>query len=170
MNNSYARSQKVLHWLLAVLILFWLFVSGELVSSLEGAEQGNILMVHSGGAIIILLLMIARFRLRLKNPVAPLSNLKPWEQKWGSIMHKCFYLLALLMVLSGILQGMVFDQDVRVFGLVNITVGHNEGLLQVFHEVHEILSLLFKLFIAIHILAALKHQFLDKQPFLKRMS
>ena len=83
MNNSYARSQKVLHWLLAVLILFWLFVSGELVSSLEGTEQGNILMFHSGGAIIILLLMIARFRLRLKNPVAPLSNLKPWEQKWA---------------------------------------------------------------------------------------
>ena len=37
MNNSYARSQKVLHWLLAVLILFWLFVSGELVSSLDGS-------------------------------------------------------------------------------------------------------------------------------------
>ena len=169
MNTSYARSQKILHWLLAVLILFWLFVSGRIVSSLEGAEQGNILMFHSGGAIIILLLMIARFRLRLKNPVAPISSLKLWEQKCGSIMHTSFYVLALLMVLSGILQGMFFDQDVRVFGLVNITVGHNEGLQEIFHEVHEIVSLLFKLSIAIHILAALKHQFLDKQPFLKRM-
>lgn len=31
MNEAYTRGQKVLHWLLAVLLLFWLFVSGELV-------------------------------------------------------------------------------------------------------------------------------------------
>jgi cytochrome b561 len=170
MDTVYKRSQKIFHWLLAVLILFWLFVSGEIVSSLEGSEQATILMFHSGGATIILLLMMARLRLRLKHPVGPQSELKVWEKNWGSRVHIAFYALAVLMFLSGMLQGVFFEQDVRVFGLVNITIGHKEPLLKVFHEAHEIIAVIFKLMIAIHILAALKHQFVDKLPFLKRMT
>ena len=74
------------------------------------------------------------------------------------------------MVLSGFLQGMFFEQDVRVFGLINITVDHNEGLMEIFHEIHEIAANLLKLLILVHVLAGLKHQFVDKQPVLKRMT
>ena len=74
------------------------------------------------------------------------------------------------MAISGIVQGMFFDQAVRVFGVVNITLGYNESIQSVFHLVHETASKLFLLLIAVHVLAALKHQFVDKQAFLKRMA
>ncbi|MCG8507230.1 MAG: cytochrome b/b6 domain-containing protein [Sphingomonadales bacterium] len=170
MSTSYTRGQKILHWLLAVMLLFWLFVSGNLVEAAEGEEKGMILMFHSGGAIVILGLMLWRLRMRLRNTVAPMAELKVWEQTWSVRLHWAFYGLVCLMVLSGILQGMFFEQDVRVFGVVNITLGHNEGLMTLFHNIHGLTANLLKAGIALHILAALKHQLVDRIAFLKRMT
>ena len=93
MEAGYRRSRKIMHWLLAVLILFWLFVSGNFVESAEGEQKGMILMFHSGGAIIIAGLMSFRYFLRIKNPVLPLEGLKPWERVWSVRLHLSFYLL-----------------------------------------------------------------------------
>ena len=80
-----------------------------------------------------------------------------------------FYMLVALMVISGILQGVFFEQDVNIFGVLNITVGHNASLMLVFNWIHAVASKLLLVLIAIHVLAALKHQFIDKQPLLRRM-
>lgn len=170
MADSYKRSQKVLHWLIALLVLFWLFVSGELVEEAEGADKAFLLMFHSGGALTILALTLYRFALRRKNFVAPLAELKSWEKTASVFMHRTLYALICIMVFTGLVQGVVFDQDVRVFGLINITVGHNETVKDLFHLFHELVANLLKLGIAIHILASLKHQFIDKKPILKRMT
>ena len=170
MAERYTRGQKIFHWLLAVMILFWLFVSGELVEGAEGAEKGFILMFHSGGAVLILVLTLFRYRLRRRNPVAPPAELKTWERTWGVRVHVTLYVSVCLMVLSGLLQGMFFEQDVRVFGVLNITVGHNEAITGLFHTIHGGIANLLKLLIAIHVLAALKHQFIDRLAFLKRMA
>ena len=46
-----------------------------------------------------------------------------------------------------------------------------EGLkTRLFHTIHGGIANLLKLLIAIHVLAALKHQFIDKLAFLKRMA
>lgn len=170
LSDSYTRTQKILHWLLAILVLFWLFVSGEIVESSEGEAKGFILMFHSGGALVILAFTLYRFALRRKNTVAPLPELKQWEKTWSRVNHLAFYALICVMVASGLMQGIFFEQDVRVFGLINITVGHNESVVEIFHEIHELTATLLKLLIALHILAALKHQFIDKHAFLKRMA
>ncbi|MCB1672633.1 MAG: cytochrome b/b6 domain-containing protein [Gammaproteobacteria bacterium] len=166
---SYTRGQKIFHWVLALLILFWLFVSGELVEEAEGAQKGLILGFHSGGAILILILTIFRYRLRRQHPVQPVAELKGWEKLWSVRVHLALYLLVVLMVFTGFMQGVFFEQPVRIFGLINITAGHNETLMEPFHEGHEIIATLLKLLIAVHVLAGLKHQFVDRQPVLKRM-
>lgn len=170
MATTYQRSQKILHWVLAVLLLFWLQVSGRTVSSLEGEEQGMILMIHSGGALIIFALMLWRYSKRRKNSVEPMAELKPWEQTWSERIHLSFYVLVALMAVSGILQGMFFEQPVRVFGILNITIGYSESLMSVFNLIHNVSSKVFMVLIVIHVLAAFKHQFVDKQSFLKRMA
>lgn len=166
---GYTRGQKVFHWVLAVLVLFWLFVSGELVEGAEGAQKGLILGFHSGGAILILILTAFRFRLRRRHPVPPAAGLREWEKTWSVRVHVALYLLVALMVLTGLLQGVFFEQDVRLFGLINITAGHNQTLMEPFHEGHEIIATLLKLLIAIHVLAGLKHHFIDHQAVLRRM-
>lgn len=170
MAETYTRSQKVLHWLLAVLVLFWLLVSGQLAESAEGEQKAMILMFHSGGALIIFALMMWRYVKRRNNPVKPLSTLKSWEQTWSLRIHLAFYMMVALMATSGILQAMFFEQDVRVFGVLNITIGHDTSLMSVFDWIHDAASKLLLTLIALHVLAAMKHQFVDKQPFLRRMS
>ena len=166
----YTRGQKIFHWLLAFLILFWLFVSGNFVESAEGEQKGMILMFHSGGAILILLLTVFRYRLRRRNTVTPSAGLKAWEKTWSVRVHLGLYVLICLMVFTGLLQGMFFEQDVRVFGMINITVGYNESLMTPFHAAHEFIATLLKVLIALHVLAGLKHQFIDKEPVLQRMT
>ena len=170
MVESYTRGQKILHWLLAVLVLFWLLVSGQIAASSEGEQKGMILMFHSGGALIIFALMMWRYSKRRKNLVMPLAELKSWEQSWSRKVHVSFYVLVTLMAITGILQGVFFDQAVRVFGAINITVGHNESLMSTFNLLHNLVSKIFLALIALHVLAALKHQFVDKLPFIKRMA
>ena len=170
MADSYTRGQKVLHWLLEVLVSFWLLVSGQIAQSSEGEQKGMILMFHSGGALIIFALMMWRYSKRRKNPVQPLSGLKAWEQTWSVRIHIAFYILVAIMAISGILQAVFFEQDVRVLGVVNITAGHNESMMALFNLIHNAASKIFLALIALHILAAIKHQFIDKLPFLKRMA
>ena len=169
MHMTYTRQQKILHWVLAVLLLFWLFVSGELVEEAEGDQKLFILAIHSGGAVVILGLMIWRYMIRRAHPVQAMDSLKPWEKTWSSRVHLLLYLLVAVMVGSGLLQGIFFEMPIKVAGLIPITVSHNEALMEPFHEIHEITGTLLKVFIGLHILAALKHQFIDKQPFIKRM-
>ena len=169
MAESYTRGQKILHWLLAILVLFWLLVSGQIAASSEGEQKGMILMFHSGGALIILALMMWRYSKRRKNFVTPLAELKSWEKFWSRKIHVSFYVLITVMAITGILQGMFFDQAVRVFGVINITVGHNESLMSMFNLLHDVVSKIFLALIALHVLAALKHQFVDKLSFIKRM-
>ncbi|MCH2347414.1 MAG: hypothetical protein MK299_08510, partial [Pseudomonadales bacterium] len=83
MNMSYTRTQKTLHWLLAALVLFWLFVSGNFVETAEGEQKGTLLMFHSGGAIIILVLTLYRLSLRRRTTGAPMLELKAWEKTWS---------------------------------------------------------------------------------------
>ena len=42
MVESYTRVQKILHWVLAILVLFWLLVSGQFAEAAEGdtREEG----------------------------------------------------------------------------------------------------------------------------------
>lgn len=167
---TYTTGQKVLHWLLAVLILFWLFVSGELVSKAEGAEKSFILIFHSSGAILILLLTFLRYQLKLSNPVPPLDGLKNWQKVLSRWMHIALYIAVCLMVLSGLLQSMFFEQPVRLFGLVPITVAYSETFMAPFHQAHQAIATALKVMIAIHVVAGFKHQFQDNLPVLRRMT
>lgn len=166
---GYTRFQKILHWLLAVLILLWLFVGGEMVEEADGAEKITAIAIHSGGALLILLLMIVRWFARQKNPVPPADTLKNWEKVWSLRVHLAFYILVVLMVFSGIMQGIFFEQDVKLAGVIPITIGYQETFYGIFHAMHGVIATLLKILILLHVLAALKHQFIDRQAFLQRM-
>jgi cytochrome b561 len=50
-----------------------------------------------------------------------------------------------------------------------MAVGENAGLAEVAHQGHEFLATPLIILIALHVLGALKHQFIDRMPFLQRM-
>ncbi len=96
-----------------------------------------------------------------------------WQAKAGHSVHILFYVLMIAMPLTGWLmigaKGNAAPVD--FFGLftLDMAVGKNAMLADIGNEGHEILVAPLIVLIGLHILGALKHQFIDKMPFIQRM-
>jgi cytochrome b561 len=71
---------------------------------------------------------------------------------------------------SGLLMTLYSKYGLKWFGLEFLPGLDNKGLRDVFKESHEIIGIVILVVIAIHILGALKHKFIDKDTTLQRMT
>jgi len=160
----YARSQVGVHWLAAALIIFMLATGSLVLAEMPNtaAKIGN-LRVHMILGAMAGLLVLTRIVLRRRRPVpAPAAG-----ERLGRIAHALLNVVVLLMVASGVglaLQsgaqdavffGGAFPADFKVYTL---------------RQVHGLLSRIAMGLIALHVLAALYHQFVVKDGLLARMS
>jgi len=101
------------------------------------------------------------------------DSIASWQAGLGRFVYILFYFLIIAVPLSGWIMASAHPKapPVDFFGLFDATmpIGKDEGLAGVGHEAHEILTKPLFLLILLHILAALKHQFADRMPFIQRM-
>lgn len=136
--------------------------------------------VHKTIGMSILILSVLRLGWRLMNPPPPLqADLKPWERMLAHVVHWSLYAFMIGMPLVG--WAMVsasaryhvnpinlFGLQVPAFPFVP-TTPHNAAR-KVLGDLHtDWLPWLFWVLFALHVLGALKHQFLDKDGELGRM-
>ena len=81
------------------------------------------------------------------------------------------YLLMFAIPLSGWLMSSAAGFTVNYFGVMPLPdlVGKNKALFERLKEVHEILNFSLLAIVVIHIGAALKHHFMDRDATLRRM-
>lgn len=92
---------RVLHWLMAALILAMLFVGVGMVASVS-ARHDWLLAVHKPLGIAILLLAVLRLAVRLRHPPPPLpADLPVLQQLAAHASHWLLYALMLAMPLIG---------------------------------------------------------------------
>jgi cytochrome b561 len=86
--------------------------------------------------------------------------------------HFLFYLLLILLPLSGWVWMSAADRPIDFFGLFAFPsiVAPSKELADVMHDRHEVLGLTMLALAAIHILAALKHQFADRNGIFARIN
>lgn len=180
--QTYSAVAVALHWIIAALIisnvgLAW--ISEEL--SRETRIQW--LGWHKTIGITILLLSLARLGWRLTHKPPPLNpHLKRWEKLLAHIAHWGFYVLMIALPLSGWamvsasplikvypIHFYIFDWPAISF-LTDLPRGDRMAAQELLLNVHELLAkpLIYVLF-PLHVLGALKHQFLDKDNELARM-
>lgn len=131
---------------------------------------------HKSFGIMILLLSVLRlvWRLTHKPPALP-KHMKPWERRMAGVSHKAFYVLMIGIPLSGwaMVSASTFGIKTRLFKLVTWPhipgVPQSEALEAQLKDAHEILAGLVFLLLILHIGAALKHHFKDKDDILSRM-
>jgi cytochrome b561 len=173
--EKYNKVAIALHWVLAVLILFLLFPGHELIEVERGgsaADWGP--TAHASLGMLVLILSLVRIAWRIANPAPPLPATMPvWQVKATAAVHGLLYLLMIGIPLAGWLAlapwgAERLDADaVSFFKLVPLNILPNLG--EWTSEMHEIAGTLAKILIAIHVLAALKHQFVDKDALMRRM-
>ncbi len=172
-NNRFGWLSIAIHWLVAVAI-FGLFGLGlwmvELTYYDPWYKQGPDL--HRSLGVVVLLVMLVRLILRFTNPPPrALESLRKFERIGATIAHWAFYLLVLLVTVSGYLISTADGRDLDVFGLVALPaftteIENQEDLAG---ELHLLLAWAVIGLAAIHSAAAIKHHFFDKDATLRRM-
>jgi cytochrome b561 len=171
--GKYSKIAILFHWALAILIGANILLA-TLSEDLPRAARAAYMSPHKAIGISILILTIGRILWRLghRPPSIP-AQISGLQAAIGRMAHILFYILMIVMPLTGWLMIGANGKAAPVdfFGLftVDMAVGKNTGLAEVAHEGHEFLATPLIILIGLHVLGALKHQFIDRMPFLQRM-
>jgi len=128
---------------------------------------------HKWLGITVLFLVIIRLLWRATHPAPKLDLKMPiWQEKVMALTHVALYLLMFAIPLVGWLMSSAKGYTVNYFGLFDLPdlVGKDKALGHQLKEVHELLANVLVALVGLHVLAALKHQFIDKDGLLGRMS
>jgi cytochrome b561 len=171
-NRTYTRVAIAFHWVIALLIALN-FVAVWVADGMSKPEKMQIMANHKAIGITILILSALRILWRIAHRPPPLpASLAPWEAVLARAVHSLFYFLMIGMPLTGWAMISTGGQPVSVFGLFDmpaLPVGSDKATGGTFHEVHEIFGTALLILIGLHVLGALKHQFMDHDGTLARM-
>jgi cytochrome b561 len=170
--NGYTTRAKVLHWTIAALVIL-LLVGGQTYGGMEDAEKKQILQIHSFIGLSVLLLALYRLYWRRGHvPPAPPEGMGPLLKKLSRASHYSMYTVLILLPFSGMFAASASPNEVMPLGLFNLTQllgGPDAAAFELRHEVHEIMTGLMGLLIAIHFCAALLHLLAFKDGVFQRM-
>jgi cytochrome b561 len=119
----------------------------------------------------VLALFFLRMIWRFINITPLLSFLPKWEFIAARLTHWTFYLLIFALPMSGWLMSSASGLPVSFFGLFVLPdlVSPNESLRHFFQLIHEWLGYAIIALICLHVAAALKHHFINKDDIMRRM-
>lgn len=171
-RSKYSTGAMVFHWLIAVLVIVnWRIV--EAAEHLADAEKGALIGNHKAIGISILVLTLGRLAWRLMHKVPPLPDtMAKWERILSRTVHVIFYVLLIGLPIGGWLAGSYFGRGIDYFGLFGIPalpVGENPDMGKAIIGFHKTGGEIMIYLIALHILGALKHTFIDKDGGIARM-
>lgn len=173
-NNhlQYGIVAQLLHWAIVALIIAQFVLANHAQDLPLGVEKINTLALHKSLGITILGLAVLRLSWRLVNvrPAPPMGTAR-WQRAAASASHFLLYVLMFAIPLVGWLMSSARNFSVSWFGLVTLPdlIARDETAFRVLRTTHEVLAKTLFVVAAVHTLAALKHQFIDKDDVLKRM-
>ncbi len=103
---------------------------------------------------------------------APAGPHAPWERRGAIALHVFLIVATLLMPLSGVLRSLAYARPVSVFGwplIPKLLDAKHETLYAVASNLHDGLALLLSAALALHVAAALKHHWIDRDATLTRI-
>ena len=170
--TQYSKRMVIVHWLtLALLIAAW-FLGDDLAEATDDSKAtlaGYIVHLSVGGTI--LLLTLSQLYFRRKDATPPLLADTPIYQVVAKAVHYLLYTALILLPVTGIT--IIFTSKVGAALLAGDAslLPKKDGYEHVFaHEVHEQLVTVLIVLVVVHILGAIKHQFILKDGLMSRMS
>jgi cytochrome b561 len=170
-TERYGAVSKTLHWLIA-LLAFSQLAMGKFFE-VEADEAEGLFGWHTALGLLVLALMIVRLGWRLTHTVPGLPRNTPgWQQIAARATHIAFYALLVALPLSGWLLTSVEGDAVSFFGWFSVPplpVPGGEASEDLIEETHEVLGNVLLVLAGIHVLAGLKHHYIDRDDVLRRM-
>jgi cytochrome b561 len=171
-NRRYGPVAQTLHWVIAALIVTQ-FVLASIAEDLPlGMHKLAVLARHKSVGMTVLMLAVVRLFWRATHPAPPLPAAMPeYQRRLARLSHGALYLLLFAMPVTGFLMSSAKGYSVSWFNLFawpNL-IGKNAAAFEFLKETHHALAKILFFVAAVHIAAALKHHFWDKDDVLRRM-
>jgi len=160
-----------LHWVIAGLLIIQVTL-GKIADELPlGLDKLALMARHKSVGITILALAVIRLTWRLFDRPPPPPPMPRWQHIASRLTHGAFYVLLFALPISGWLMSSASNYPVSWFGLAQLPdfVAPDEGLEHLLEEIHETLVKVLVVLAILHVVAALKHQFIDRDGLLIRM-
>ena len=168
--KQYSKRMVVVHWLtLALLIAAWYFGDSlaKVTDDSKATVGGYIVHMALGGTILLLTLfrLYSRF---IDGTPAPVGD-TPMD-KMAKGIHQLLYTVLFVLPLSGVVIILTSKVGAALLAGDANMLPKKDGYEHVFaHEVHEQLVTVLLVLVVIHLLAAIKHQFITKDGLMERM-
>jgi cytochrome b561 len=168
----YSAPAVVLHWLVALLI-FAAFPLGVYMHDLPlSPDKLKLYSYHKWLGVTVFVLVAVRLGWRLTHTPPPLSDgMAVWERRASAIVHGLLYVLMIAIPLSGWLMSSAKGFQTVWFGVLPLPdlLEKNRELGDLLAGVHKALNFTLLALVILHVAAAFKHHFIERQPFLQRM-
>lgn len=170
-SDRYGNPAIFFHWTLAVLVTALVGLGWYMMSVEEEPGSEWLFGLHISLGLTAAALIVMRLFWRLRHePAALPSSLPVWQVKASRYTHKLLYLLLILMPSTGYLGASFSGDGVAYFGVPTLVwASKNDLLKEQFFTIHSWIAWILVAAIALHVLAALKHMFLDRDGVFERM-
>jgi cytochrome b561 len=168
---QYGTTAKVLHWIIAALLLVQYSIGWLMPDIHGGMKPGAAMTFHVSLGIVILILIVLRFAWRLAHPVAPESSLPPWQRLNSEAVHWLLYALVLATTLTGWLFASFRGWSISLFYLVPLPMlaSGNASAAKAFDGLHQAMEWTLLVVIGIHVASAMVHIFIYRDRIMQRM-
>ena len=166
---DYTVVQKIIHWLMAFLIMVDLFVAQKFGGAMADWDRFESRSDHASVGTILAILLAARLYLRWRYgaPALPI-DMPAWQKRLAYAAHGALYGLIGFLIVSGIMAASAANSLIEPFGLFALNDGV-EGDFIGLRQLHEWVTWLLMALIAAHILAALYHWLWRRDTITQRM-
>ncbi|MFN7553374.1 MAG: cytochrome b [Pseudomonadota bacterium] len=171
-ERDWGTPMRVLHWAIALGVIGLLAVGWWMQDLPNGPRKIDIYKLHKSIGLTVLALMSLRIALRLVDRRRPAAPAMPaWQRRAARASHGLMYLLLLAMPLSGWLYNSASNFPLKWFDLFRVPAlsGRDETLKAISGAVHEYAAIALAAIVALHVAAALKHHFGDRDGVLRAM-
>lgn len=169
-----SRSTVTLHWLVAAGIIGLLVFGFIIAATPSGPEKTALIQIHKSFGVVVGLFALWRIIHRIREgwppAIQPASSL---ESRAARTAHLLMLAATFAMPLSGIMKSVTYARPVDVFGfrlIPPLIAEKNEFWNEVASNTHAVIGFILAALVILHVLAALKHHFFNRNVTLLRMA
>jgi cytochrome b561 len=184
-SPHYTTVAIALHWLIALAIIALLAAGLWMTDAIQAKDPATkafafkVYQWHKALGLTVLVLTVARIGWRMMNPPPPLpAGMSSIERAGAHLSHAAFYILMLAIPLAGwaMVSASKFGLPTMIFGLFEwphipmiADLANKEPVEVAAKALHKFMGWGLAALLGLHVTAALKHHFVNRDDVLARM-
>lgn len=171
-SDGYGRVSRANHWIAAIAVI-GLLASGMILGFdlLDREASRSLRGTHQGIGALFFAFALWRVAWQTIQGFPPANTPLPsWQERAARLTHYALLVLLLVMPASGLGRALFRGRDLDVLGLLTLPAfGEVPAMARLAAQVHYIAAWMLLFLVSLHVAAALKHHFVDKDATVRRM-